>query len=145
MDSWIKYFSDSSTEIGSDFLIQNKQASWSKGRLDSIIKVQIISNNYTVELCGSGNWWQSDDFIAKIHQQPIRIRRRIQKQIFDTDCFIVADIKPEGTAISVCDILNIADSKKFYKIPRSYVGCWCVVEINEQTLKTCCYLSKEKI
>ena len=81
MSYWIKYFSDGKEETGSDRHIREGRASWSRGRLDSMISVTLLFAKKYVTLQGEGPFWQKDTFASSYNLPPRRIARQIGKKI----------------------------------------------------------------
>jgi len=81
MSHWIKYFSDGKEETGSDRHIMQGQASWSRGRLDSMIGVMLHYAKKYVTLQGEGPFWQKDIVSSSYNLPPRRIARQIGKKI----------------------------------------------------------------
>ena len=78
MNTWIKFLSDGSQEEGSDSDIDQKKASWTKGRQD-IEKVSLQFNEKKVLLSADKEreWFQTDNFIYSSLNGTKRISREI--------------------------------------------------------------------
>lgn len=81
MSHWIKYFSDGKEETGSDKDIRQSRASWSRGRLDSMIGVMLHFAQKYVTLQGEGPFWQKDIFTSSYNLPSRRVARQIGKKI----------------------------------------------------------------
>jgi hypothetical protein len=84
MSYWIKLFSDGTQEKGTDTNIARGKASWSKGRLASMIGAALKFGGRSVTLQGQGPYWQKDTFIASENTLE-RIARQIGKKIHQED------------------------------------------------------------
>lgn len=81
MSHWIKYFSDGKQETGSDRHVREGRASWSRGRLDSMIGVMLHFVQKYVTLQGEGPFWQRDIFTSSYNLPSRRVARQIGKKI----------------------------------------------------------------
>jgi hypothetical protein len=83
MSAWIKIFKDGSSEHGTDLEVDTGKASWTKGRLDSIVEVQI--SNKAIVACltlSETEWYQFDRFIIDFDtQEKTRVFKVIQGKI----------------------------------------------------------------
>jgi len=88
MGSWIKFFKDRTSERGSDLDIEEGKASWTQGKLDNIISVQVFEKS----LCGvlsipDTKWHQYDRYMVSMGtvnpsiKQSFRSARIIQAKI----------------------------------------------------------------
>lgn len=75
-NGWIKYFSDGSFEEGWDELVDTQQASWSKGRLESMSSAEMYYNDKFLILSGEGKYWQSDTYEAQLLVNEGRLIKR---------------------------------------------------------------------
>jgi hypothetical protein len=88
---WIKHFVDGSLEIGPDYLTAQGKASWRNGKLNDIISVDIIENDYRYSLISKEPriWWQGDEYHARFMPEqtvPGELKRRfIQFQLMSED------------------------------------------------------------
>jgi hypothetical protein len=103
MGAWIKVFEDGSIERGLDSDILNKKASWSKGSLSGIAKVQ-ISEKMTEGLLSvpQTDWHHFDRYIADISCVGKATSQRICR-------VIQAEIKPQHIGAYLC--YNIKDQR----------------------------------
>lgn len=84
MGSWVKIFKDQTKEHGSDKDIELKKASWSKGRLDNIISVQLFEKSVCCVLSvPNTEWYQYDRYMASLSvgSQSFRSARVVQAKI----------------------------------------------------------------
>jgi len=85
-DGWIKHFADGSRELGYDHLVGDKQASWSRGRLEGMTAVEVHHNGTTVMIEGTGEFWQWDTLEADLLSSNTKIiGRTISKKIHEKD------------------------------------------------------------
>jgi hypothetical protein len=65
MGLWIKFFTDKTNEYGTDELIKNKKASWSKGKFENIkhCRISVFDSLIDIEIPNT-EWHQFDKFIA---------------------------------------------------------------------------------
>ena len=93
MNGWVKKFTDGNTEVGSDYDVKNKKASWSRGRLSHITSVELHHNDSLIIIEGTGEFWQSDDLEARmmVNHSYNLVTRRIQKRIETTDNWLLID------------------------------------------------------
>ena len=84
MSYWIKLFSDGTQEKGTDTNIARGKASWSKGRLASMIAAVLKFGRKSIVLQGQGPYWQKDMAVSdgSTHQ---RVARQIGKKIHHED------------------------------------------------------------
>ena len=85
MGAWIKLFDDGSRELGTDHQIECGLASWSRGRLDGILEVQLANRGILASLSvPKTNWHQFDHFIAQVQVGkvvPERLFRVVQAEL----------------------------------------------------------------
>ena len=87
MGFWVKLFRDGSKENGSDKEIEEKRASWSKGRQDDIKTVGIDDGKKTasIQLWGfDSEWFQFDNYACLVSDgeaESIRTHRIVQFKI----------------------------------------------------------------
>lgn len=146
MNGWIKYYSDSTTEIGSDEKVQTKQASWSKSKLDQISKAELEHNKFIISIKGSGNYWQSDDWEADQFGSTKILIRRLAKQIDIVDNYIyIRKNSNRQEFVIATEIPREAYLKMHTVITPELVGQWFLVELNVNTNQVSTSFSKEKI
>jgi len=142
MGAWVKFFKDRTTERGSDLDIEEKKASWSKGRLDDIISVQISQRT----LCGvmsipDTEWHQYDRYMASLSvgpQQSFRSARVIQAKV-NTKHLGKNIIITNSTGIISIELTN-QSTKDTMPIKSEHVGLWITLYIlaNGETGITFC-------
>ena len=99
--AWEKVFSDRSFEIGRDEDIENKRASWSKGRLDDMIACWLYGFMCRILIVlPNTEWHQFDRYevpLAVGNHKGKRILRALQAEIKPEhkDSFIVRTVKGE--------------------------------------------------
>lgn len=69
MGQWTKFFFDGTKYIGSDKSIALRKASWTKSRNDGIVSVLLEHNNKSIQIFGTGNYWQADRYVYSFSQQ----------------------------------------------------------------------------
>jgi hypothetical protein len=90
MNGWVKHFADGSKEEGFDHLVKARKASWSKGRLTDIVKVTMVHGYMEMSLTGTGEFWQSDTFEARVLVNEGQIvERTLYKRLHSQDRFIM--------------------------------------------------------
>jgi hypothetical protein len=146
MNGWIKKFADGTQEIGSDYDIRNKKASWRRGRLGDLVSVELHHNGTVIILDGIGEYWQSDDLEAHVlvNHDPNVVTRRIQKKIMDLDFWmkhISADNKHLYQFRTVPHGNGFAHKRRIF----DKVGKWFTVELDVATNNVRFYFSEDKI
>lgn len=69
-DSWIKYFKDGTSEIGTKELIDKGKASWSNGRLSNLLKVYLSGfDKYIIAEVDDVEWYQFDRFLSNFFSE----------------------------------------------------------------------------
>jgi len=153
MEGWTKYFIDSTSENGSDKLIEAGKASWRRGRLDGMVAADISNGKVTVSI-GSpavGQFWQSDTFISSnVGTKCIerRVERYISKEDFEANLYIY--IRKKGIEASVLLVpfiakpseLHSAGFEQYCAITRDLVGQWIIAELNDKEVSF--YITKDK-
>jgi len=137
MNGWTKYFSDGTEEHGSDTDVNLGRASWSKGRLDSMVSVSLSHAGRHIALSGivPGEFWQADLFEAVLFTSGStliarRLARRIGPndrlmQIYSTDHSVmlrVLDIPGSAGSVLPGDTLEVIHSED--------IGNWLILENN---------------
>ena len=148
-NGWTKYFLDSQIEDGQDYDVANKTASWSRGRLDNMMAVDLSHDSLYISIAGLGDFWQSDDYEVCIGDSwPSITTRRLQKQLKLGDIFIRAthDNNRE-LVLAVGNIKELASSydNNIYMLTNNDIHQWLTVEMNLMTKKTRYYLAEHKI
>lgn len=126
MHGWVKHFVDGTKEVGTDYDVRMKKASWSRGRLTKMVGAEILHGEKRLVIQLPGTYWQSDDYDVSIFSsQPELVTRRLQFQIF------------EGCAWSFWECENEFGIRRgFYSM--SYgpmVGRWITLELDVKTGK----------
>jgi hypothetical protein len=135
MGTWIKTFNDGSIECGSDRDIQNKKASWTRGRLTDIESVKILEKN----LCGiltipNTEWHQYDRYMASL----MSVKTPNESQSHRTARVVQAKITPEHVdryihcvhmaGIVLVDLGNEPNNDNIL-ITKDCVGLWITLYI----------------
>lgn len=145
-NGWIKFFVDGTTESGSDEKVQLKQASWSRGKLDSIIKTELSHDNFTICLRGQGNYWQSDDWETDILGNSKILTRRLAKQIEIKDNYIYVRKNSYQQEFAFSEDIPREPWLKMHTIiTPELTHQWFVLELSLTTNLTTAFFSKEKI
>lgn len=142
---WLKVFADETFCSGFD---NNPATSWSRTRLTDIIGVYLQAQTQfqMVKIFGTGEFWQSDDYVCNFQLGPSASRivaRRIMKKIHENDkAFYFSD--PGGTVLGVTFVSNLTDLKtgKVVLLEPSDIGKWLVLEIDETTHISSYYFSE---
>lgn len=135
---WVKFFADGTREDGFDHLVDNRQASWSRGRLTGMVRTEVVHNGIVVlSINGLGNFWQSDDFeISMITNKSKRCIRRIQFEIGSHTGMIINSDLP-GLHASV-------RYDRFAKPAPGIQGKWLTLEYNCLNNSATEYLSERR-
>lgn len=141
---WIKHFADGSCERGDEKDILAGTASWSKGRLDGLKKVEVVGNGCLLSLEGIGEYWQADGYIvASGAPKPIMVKRFVQKRIEVWDkAFIVQQTK--NTVIIKAFDGSAINPKYIMPVLQKDVGCWITAEIDFRSNAVSCYVSDKR-
>ena len=90
MFGWVKHFADGSTERGEDRMVARRAASWSRGRLDNLVRVTLHQGTAQATIEGPGEYWQADTFEARIGvNEGILVQRMICKKLTEDDKFLI--------------------------------------------------------
>lgn len=123
--SWIKSFVDGSIETGSDRDIEEKKASWSKGRLDCIKEVLLIDGFLSCSLSlKNTSWYQFDRFIVPLEvgtNRPLRTHRVIQAEIKEHHVGKYLTIQQPCCSF-FC--FSLIDTPTDFKIEQKHIGKW---------------------
>jgi len=148
MNGWIKLFADGTKEIGSDELVQKGLASWSKGRLVNMVGVELHHDDRIVILEGTGKFWQSDDYMARMSQNGTSdlVTRRIQKLIYDDDAWMLIDHVNQFSRYKIVNrithgINGFISKRKIL----SQMGKWLTIEMDVKTGRTIFRFSDRRI
>jgi hypothetical protein len=133
MGTWIKLFSDGPSEVGCDSEIEKGNASWSRGRLDSISGVQITEGTIDGELrIPNTEWHQFDRYessLGGIGVSPIkRVARIIQAKIQEHHlgmflCYNIDDSKFLWASVESC-LPKSEGIQRAIKITDTYLDHW---------------------
>jgi hypothetical protein len=141
--AWRKYFADGSLEIGSDRAIEAKEASWSRGRLDRMIRAQSAAKGHVLEIQGPGEYWQSDDFVfTPATGESLLIRNRLQKKITPEDKHFC--VLPSGLNSNQV-IFNADLTCRRWVISPDNIGKWLTLEYTVSTNEFQWYISDRRI
>lgn len=142
---WFKTYFDGVLIKGTDSAIANGQASWRNSPEEGVKEVSIL-DFFPAEKYGyfalraslsdgnadrTGKYWQSDEMSigALVTGAAKRTKRRIMRQISDSDTHFIAERTPESIAIQ----FNGPLSKKINLIQPQWIGKWLVLEIDIET------------
>lgn len=128
MSYWIKLFSDGTQEKGTDTNIAKGRASWSRGRLASMIGAVLKYGGKTVTLSGPGPYWQKDVAVASQHQHS-RVARQIGRKIHLEDVgnwFLLLGRSP---GVFTIEIAKERPPLNAVQIEQGHVGFYLVVTI----------------
>ena len=147
-NGWLKCFTDHTTESGTDELVQQKLASWSRGRLEGLAAVQLFWNNHEIQyVADEGEYWQSDDMVA-VYGGPgsttlakfliRRLGRKINTNDIGKVIWLQSIIQPSGKTwfVSFSDpsqgSMSIPNEQIFAEITDDMVDEWVVAELNSE-------------
>jgi hypothetical protein len=127
MCAWIKFFSDGTTEVATEASLSSGKSSWTKGRLENIKEVQLITKTIVASLSVSNtNWYQFNRHIALMQEGKVS-----SPSLFSV---VQAEIKEDhinkyivSKNIGNCffyTILNDHFCKDFVKISNEDIGKW---------------------
>ena len=133
-NGWVKHFIDGTIEHGSDLLVEQRLASWSRGRLDGIDHVEVWYGGRFVSLQGQGEFWQSDTFEARVlANSSTLIKRTISKKLNDKDHWVVLFFNgPENiVGAKIVSEVNLPMAHVFtqIQIKREWVGEWFSMDL----------------
>lgn len=136
---WIKYLTNKRFEVGSEELIKEGKASWSRGNLTDINKVALYGFNKAICMdIPYTDWHQFDRYITDFssdQSSPILIYRVIQAQIQKSHLnnYICYNInKNAPNLIFLCN-QKIGTLNK--KISEDYTNKWLTCLISEKEIK----------
>lgn len=149
MRGWVKRFEDGKKIYGTDDKVLMKKISWSKGRLEGIVGVDVYHDEHLMVVdCGLGKYWQSDDMVAMFAPKstvPGRcVVRRVCRKIREDDvgCVLVSSKKDNTTTYKI----TMSDEGLNQEIiTDAMVGKWFIFELDTDTFFTRCYLSERRI
>jgi hypothetical protein len=130
---WKKELSDGLVELGTDSMIHNKEASWTRGRQD-IISVQLTFNRSFIHLISrlegpSSSWDQQDGYCFSANKgQSFRISRSISCSINDNN-YLLETKHPLGFRLEL-------NKKKGIPIPEGVSSIVCSIDINGRVVYT---------
>lgn len=142
MDTWIKKFVDDSKEMGTDKLIKEGKASWTKGRQKDIVSVTLSFDNVLATLESSSSrdseWYQFDRYVVEggITKKIFRVL-----QVLITPREVGQEIKQTMFIYNNINILGLFIEPKFeknsnwYSIKTSDVGKWLTIVIEKDSFK----------
>lgn len=129
---WIKSFNNGSIEIGSDFLIAEGKASWSKGQLHNIKEVFLSEgiNAVTLEISNT-EWYQFDRYKAFLaEKQTYRISRYLQAKITKEHIGFYLCYNNEDIHLCWGCLRNRPIGTFCYKITSQDVDKWITVQLS---------------
>lgn len=130
MSYWIKLFSDGTQEKGTDTNIARGKASWSKGRLASMIGVVLKFAGPRVMITGPGPYWQKDIAVSSQHQR-VRVARQIGRKIHQEDIGW-AVLRAKDLETFTIEIDKEKPPYHSVEITQSHVGFYLVVTITNR-------------
>lgn len=111
MNGWTKYYSNDTNLVGTDLDVEAGSISWSMTPLKTMVACSLEHDDFHLKINGSGNYWHSDDYVVEVAPEsggePLRIARRIQKQIRSSDLFakVIAHISGKNFEIITYEAL----------------------------------------
>lgn len=154
-NGWIKFYTNHTHLCGYDRDIASGKCSWSRSKLDSLIACRLQHNNLSLQITGTGNYWQSDDLevvmIPNETTKPKWITRRLQKQIEPTDKLLIVQKPTRNNQTLILHVQTLTSGKNLRNIEDTYmfqeneIGHWLVAEINVGNNSTNWYVSQERI
>lgn len=130
--SWIKVFTNKTSERGYDYLIDNKKASWSKGSLENIKEVFLSDGIVagTLEIPNT-SWHQFDRFSFRLNEDnhPTRKARFVQALIQEEHVGSYLCYNNNDIWIVWVSLKNKKNNSNIYIIQSSDVGKWITLKI----------------
>lgn len=157
-NGWIKHFADGTVELGHDHLVRARKASWTNGRINDLVAVEIRHGEMNISLYGGlGNWWQSDTMIARYGKnrdgskhvsQPTFLTRRIEYQISQDDVGKLMGIwvykNSLSTVVRLGNKKTIKHAHVIRNITEEHVGMWIIAAIQVQEMNFKIHFSDNK-
>lgn len=142
MGFWVKRFAGGDNLYGDDRDIARRYISWSRTRLHGMVGALLVHDDFTIEISGPGEYWQSEGYEASLQGSAVLVKRRIEKQIDPYDRFINHVQTPNGYQVFFNTDMA---PPTFAAIPTSWVGKWLIVEYDVRTKKALHYVANGKI
>jgi hypothetical protein len=137
MKGWIKHFADGTLETGTDRDTRLGRASWTRGRLRDITRVEAWQDRNSIAVAGTGSFWQSDDCEAILYGNDSRIvARRIQKRIEPTDIVMFIDADELHLQVTILSQLPLevnvppGVNRRIVPLAPDVQNKWLTVEMN---------------
>ena len=136
---WVKYLTNNRFEVGSDNLIKEGKASWSRGNQTDIKKVVLYGFDKGISLdVPSTNWYQFDRFITDFSSNSnpsLLVYRAIQAQLteYHLNNYICYNINKNTP-----NLLFVSNTKKGVlntKILEEYINKWLTCLIYKEEIK----------
>ena len=139
MGSWQKTFVDGTVEDGEDRRIAHGDASWSKGRLDDIVEVNLFEGTIFCSLAVPDTiWHQFDRFIVPASEGThisVRIYIAVQAEIRDHHVGKYVVCKHESHFLcAIVDSCTQPETEYSYnrQITKAHVGKWVTVVLPKE-------------
>jgi len=131
VNGWIKRFVDGSWEEGKDKEVLAGRASWSRGRLEGMLRAEVHHGRYFLGICGPGEYWQSDDFSVNLSSGETQLEtRRLQRKIVLPDTNMVVQRKESELLVFVYTGSPPYMPGEFLCVSPEMLGKWLTLELN---------------
>ena len=138
-NGWVKHFIDGTIEHGSDLLVEQGKASWSRGRLEGIDRVEIWHQGRFIAIQGPGEYWQSDTFeVGVLESDSQLVSRTIYRKFYPENTHMRFEEVLGSRFISV-GFPELADGDgHVMKVSHQWCGLWLKLDMSVENLGTSC-------
>lgn len=134
MDGWIKYFADGTILQGCDEDVARRLASWSKSRLDGLVRVDLRWRGKTISIRGTGEFWQADVFETSLwNTESKMVVRILKKKLHAEDTHMYIDTSERGMICSFqsgTPLYQMGDAK-LERLGSGLIDRWFVMELED--------------
>lgn len=137
MFGWVKHFADGTTERGDDSLVARRAASWSRGRLDSLVRVELHQGTIQATIEGLGEYWQADTYEARIGvNEGVLVQRMICKKLTEDDKFLIHS-RPHLHHMKIETTGHVGPymTPNVDMVKEDQVGQWLIIEMQRGSIK----------
>lgn len=139
MGSWLKLFTDGTSERGSDKDVDSHKASWTLGRHKGLCEVRLFHDLKTCSLSvPDTNWHQFDRFsviVSEGRQEATRTHRVVQAEIFSSHIglYLICSNSYSYYSWTVVRDLRDTDAKLFHRrLTKKHAGQWLTLILPAQ-------------
>lgn len=133
--SWVKIFSDGSSEEGHDFLIDKGEASWSRGKLSDIREVFLSAGlSASVLEVPNTEWYQFDRYMAFMmnESKPVRKARYVQAKILPEHVGMYLCYNNRDIRLVWASVKGTSSGSNCRPIVSKDVGQWLTVRVSHR-------------